>query len=62
MGCGQEAGSQGARPSGLIRASFGLYNSLADVDALVAGLTAIAQGAYRGVYGPDGHGGFEPVP
>jgi cysteine desulfurase/selenocysteine lyase len=35
---------------GLIRASFGLYNSLQDVDALVEALAHIARGEYRGNY------------
>jgi selenocysteine lyase/cysteine desulfurase len=35
---------------GLIRVSFGLYNSCADVDHFVDALTQISRGAYRGVY------------
>ncbi len=35
---------------GTIRLSFGLYNSLAEVDALVDALTRIARGAYQGQY------------
>jgi len=35
---------------GLIRASFGLYNSTDEIDDLVAALTAIAQGSYQGEY------------
>jgi cysteine desulfurase/selenocysteine lyase len=35
---------------GLIRASFGLYNSLEDIDALVEALTCIARGDYKGQY------------
>jgi cysteine desulfurase/selenocysteine lyase len=35
---------------GLVRASFGLYNSFEDVDRLAEALTQITRGAYRGVY------------
>jgi selenocysteine lyase/cysteine desulfurase len=35
---------------GLIRASFGLYNTLEDIDALVEALSCIVQGKYRGNY------------
>jgi cysteine desulfurase / selenocysteine lyase len=35
---------------GLIRASFGLYNSFEDVDGLIEALAWIAQGEYQGVY------------
>jgi selenocysteine lyase/cysteine desulfurase len=35
---------------GLIRASFGLYNSFEDVDGLIEALARIAQGDYQGVY------------
>jgi len=35
---------------GLIRASFGLYNSFDDVDAFVDALTQIADGKYQGKY------------
>jgi selenocysteine lyase/cysteine desulfurase len=35
---------------GLIRASFGLYNDLDDVDALVDALSCIAHGVYQGEY------------
>ena len=35
---------------GLVRASFGLYNSTADVDALVAALTHISRHEYQGNY------------
>ncbi len=38
---------------GLLRASFGLYNTREDVDALVEALHAVAQGAYRGRYRQD---------
>lgn len=35
---------------GLIRASFGLYNTLEEVDALVEALTCLARGVYQGKY------------
>jgi len=38
------------RMPGLIRASFGLYNTQEDVDAFVEALKAIASGAYTGNY------------
>jgi len=38
---------------GLIRASFGLYNSLEEVDILVDALARIAQGDYQGKYQQD---------
>jgi selenocysteine lyase/cysteine desulfurase len=38
---------------GMIRASFGLYNSRADVDQLVDALTRIRAGDYRGEYAQD---------
>jgi selenocysteine lyase/cysteine desulfurase len=41
-----------AKP-GLIRASFGLYNTSEDVDALVDALNAIQRGAYQGDYVQD---------
>lgn len=39
--------------TGLVRASFGLYNTFEEVDALVDALVAIARGAYRGTYVQD---------
>lgn len=42
-----------AQMPGLVRASFGLYNTRADVDALVVALDAIRQGAYQGRYEQD---------
>lgn len=38
---------------GLLRASFGLYNTLEEVDALTAALTQIARGEYAGNYEQD---------
>jgi cysteine desulfurase/selenocysteine lyase len=35
---------------GMIRASFGLYNTIEEVEALVKALTRVAQGKYSGVY------------
>jgi selenocysteine lyase/cysteine desulfurase len=42
-----------SRMPGLIRASFGLYNTFEDVDALVDALGYIARGAYHGTYTQD---------
>jgi selenocysteine lyase/cysteine desulfurase len=42
---------------GMIRASFGLYNTTADVDALVEALTCIVQGKYLGRYHQDAASG-----
>jgi selenocysteine lyase/cysteine desulfurase len=38
---------------GLIRASFGLYNSIEDVEGFIDALTKIARGDYRGTYTQD---------
>lgn len=38
---------------GMVRISFGLYNSFADVDALVLALESIRRGAYQGQYEQD---------
>jgi selenocysteine lyase/cysteine desulfurase len=38
---------------GLVRISFGLYNTLAEVDACVEALKCIARGAYQGTYHQD---------
>lgn len=47
---------------GLIRASFGLYSTVEDVDRLVAALRAIAAGDYDGLYERDpAAGGFRPI-
>ena len=43
------AGDKSDMP-GLTRASFGLYNSKEDVDALIEALRCIARGEYRGMY------------
>lgn len=46
------------RHRGMVRASFGLYTTEADIDALVDGLTAIGrqEAHYRGRYVVDEHG------
>ncbi len=47
---------------GLIRASFGLYNTLEEVDILVDALTRIARGDYQGKYQQDiASGEYTPV-
>lgn len=46
------AGDKSDMP-GLIRASFGLYNTLDEVDALADALTCIARGDYKGRYHQD---------
>jgi selenocysteine lyase/cysteine desulfurase len=47
---------------GLLRASFGLYNTTDDVDALVDALTHIARGEYAGQYVQDKTSGeYKPV-
>ena len=38
---------------GLVRASFGLYNTTGEIDLLVEALTATAQGSYQGEYDQD---------
>jgi selenocysteine lyase/cysteine desulfurase len=43
------AGDKSNMP-GLVRISFGLYNTIEDVDALVDALTHIAHGQYAGTY------------
>jgi selenocysteine lyase/cysteine desulfurase len=45
---------------GLVRASFGCYNTLADVDRLAAMLERIARGDYRGTYRQLPSGEFVP--
>ena len=42
---------------GLVRASFGLYNSVQDVDRLVDALSCIARGCYHGDYRQDPRSG-----
>ena len=42
-----------AQMPGLIRASFGLYNTIEDVDALVSAIAKIIDGDYRGEYSQD---------
>lgn len=51
-----------ARMPGLIRASFGLYNTFEDVDALADALGHIARGEYQGTYIQDeAHGDYLPA-
>jgi cysteine desulfurase/selenocysteine lyase len=46
---------------GLVRASFGLYNTVEEVDRLVDALTRITKGKYRGKYNQDrASGEFKP--
>ncbi|MDH5506990.1 MAG: aminotransferase, partial [Anaerolineae bacterium] len=45
-------GNKAAMP-GLVRASFGLYNSTEEIDHLAAALSRIAQGDYAGDYQQD---------
>jgi selenocysteine lyase/cysteine desulfurase len=45
------------RVPGAVRASLGLYNTPADIDALVDGLQAIAAGRYQHVYEVETHTG-----
>lgn len=46
---------------GMVRASLGIANTRADIDRLVAGLTAIAKGDIRAKYAPTESGDLEPV-
>jgi cysteine desulfurase/selenocysteine lyase len=55
------AGDKSEMP-GLIRASFGLYNTIEDVDILLDALSHISRGEYRGKYMQDGATGeYSPV-
>ncbi len=47
--CAMAAGDRSAMP-GMVRASFGMYNTIADVDALVHALTIITRGEFKGDY------------
>jgi selenocysteine lyase/cysteine desulfurase len=50
------------RMPGLVRASFGMYNTAEDVDALAEALQTIASGRYRGEYVQDrATGDFRPL-
>jgi cysteine desulfurase/selenocysteine lyase len=54
------AGDRTAMP-GLVRISFGMYNTHAEVDTLVDAIEVISSRRYRGVYRQDhGSGEFEP--
>lgn len=55
------AGDKSDMP-GLIRASFGLYNTMDEVDAFVGALDRIVHGDYKGVYSQDRSSGeFHPA-
>ena len=55
------AGDKSNMP-GLVRASFGLYNTIEEVDYLVEALTKIAKGEYRGQYTQErATGEYKPV-
>lgn len=46
---------------GMLRVSFGLYNTTLEVDALVEGMQAIQAGPYQGVYHQEADSGeFSP--
>lgn len=47
---------------GLVRISFGLYNTRADVDRLLEALAVISQGCYQGTYLQDPVSGFYTAP
>jgi cysteine desulfurase / selenocysteine lyase len=50
------------QPAGLVRVSFGLANSSADVDTLAGALADIARGSYRGRYSLDpAEGAYHPA-
>jgi hypothetical protein len=55
------AGDKSEMP-GLIRISFGLYNSFDEVDALINALSRISRGEYKGRYVQDkATGEYAPV-
>jgi hypothetical protein len=55
------AGDKSEMP-GLIRASFGLYNTIEDMDTLLDALSHISRGEYRGKYMQDrATGEYSPV-
>lgn len=51
--CGDDSAAPRPAPAGLVRASFGLYNTRADVDTLAEALGTIARGRQRGHYERD---------
>lgn len=55
LSCGQAPieGKDQHGVTGLVRASFGLYNTIAEVDALADALEIIARGEYHGTYVQD---------
>lgn len=46
------AGDKSEMP-GMLRASFGLYNTLEEVDSLVEALIRVTRGQYSGIYHQD---------
>jgi hypothetical protein len=46
---------------GMVRVSFGLYNTTEDVDALLKGVAAISQGNYGDYEVDDSNGDYLPV-
>src|SRR4051794_32054599 len=58
----RQAGREWPKP-GMVRASFGLYNTFDEVDTLVEMLGRIARGEYRGVYESRANGAeYSPSP
>ena len=58
----RQAGLDWPKP-GMVRASFGLYNTFDEVDTLVEMLGRIARGEYRGVYESRANGAeYSPSP
>lgn len=62
--CGQASITAGGPSSmpGLVRISFGMYNTLEEVDRLAEALTLIAQGRYQGNYVRDPVSGAYNIP
>lgn len=60
VSCDADDADQPVKANGLVRISFGIYNTIADVDAVVDALVTIAKGEYKGSYSADPHGGFRP--
>ena len=54
LNCGEDAAKQsGPASAGLVRVSFGVYNTIEEVDTLADALEAIARGRFQGVYVQD---------
>jgi cysteine desulfurase/selenocysteine lyase len=60
MGAAARTGDGGER-AGMVRLSFGAYNTAEDVDALVEALARICRGDYRGHYDRDDDGSYLPA-